>query len=443
METLNVFYEQLLEAVGASVDPATGFVSLGKHSLLVENKRLALPYKEVLDTPSPNVMVFHPAWEVISEKEHPALMKYRQLVSMTVNMAFYSGFIRCLNYASDVERQKTLSSVAKHFVAEASNALAPKKVNDAAVLFSRIYKNAMSRGGDKAFVNIIVARGAMHKGERIARLAFAKFDVYHQIMEAINNPGVDDSGKAKKTMTLFDVEIRLDMAKMLVRYYENVFPELVTSETGEKIYYVSSVVSSVGITLEALLRTFKQVADCINIVTDSLPKEEGESSAHISVAWYDRAPTLSAIESHIRSVPVQSTTPAQTFVTAKPATPTTVNTQQPISQAAQLMQPAAPVAYQQPQQPARPRTAAELLGGVPNMPVMQVQQQPAFGAFGGGFGVPQQNMFGNAFGVQQQPAFGAFGGNMFGVQQPSMFGASNGAFGGGFGGAVAAGGTLI
>ena len=466
MEVLGLFYKGILSAVGASVNPDTGFISLGSHPVTIDGKRAAIPNKTILEKANDNVSIFHPGWEVMGEKSSSVITRYISFINYRLNTVFFDMFTKTLSLAADVEGQKSVSSTVKMLIAAASGGCAPKKIHEAQVAFTKFFGKVNTSGNNRPFLSLLVVRGADYGGKRVARLATVKFDLYREMKKFIEDPGLDGNGKTVKEYDASGVPMKMDYCRMLVKFYEAVFPEL-TDKPNATGWYETAKHASIGITLDAALGSFNQMAMCLNLVHEALSatniNKDGFSEMRIDLSWNEIATGVSEIEKHVRSVPcglnesvvqpvvqkvVANTASAPVYNQApQPVAnniprgymPQPQQPQQPLVQYQAPQQVAAPVPYYGSQHTAAPRTAQELLmrsnGAYQPAPV-QFAQQPQYaggGYGGGGYGVPQQSIYGappvnqNVYGgygqQQQQPQYGGGYGtpmaNVYGQPMPN------------------------
>lgn len=450
MELLGRFYKGILSAVGASVNQDTGFISLGTHPVTIDGKRAAIPNKTILEKANDNVAIFHPGWEVMGEKTSSVITRYISLINYRLNTVFFDIFTKTLTLAADVEGQKTVSSTVKMLIAAASGGCAPKKIHDAKVAFTNFFQKVNTSGNNRPFLSLLVVRGADYGGKRVARLATVKFDLYRDMKKFIEDPGLDGNGKPIKEFDAFGIPMKMDYCRMLVKFYEAVFPEL-SDKPDASGWYETAKHASIGITLDAALGSFYQTAMCLNTIHEALSatniNKDGFSEMRIDLSWNEIASGVSEIEKHVRSVPcglnetlvapitqkvVANTTqapvynqgPEQQVVSNVPRGYMPQPQQQYVQQPQQVMPQPAPAPYYGGQQTAAPRTAQELLmrTNTPYQPapVQYVQQPQYVGNYGGGgYGAPQQqsiygappvnqNVYGGGYG-QQQPYGGGYG----------------------------------
>lgn len=281
------FYRQVLATAGCVVtdDDCVSYKAGDEKlkPLLVKGKRLVLPTQMQLSRADwENCIAFHPLSEDTRPGESPVLERLRMMLVSQLNTTITLLATQLLSLAASKDQHALLDAEQEEILPLLKNAT--QKTFD---LFVKKIVPQAFQAPNHQFVSMYLRRSAKLGNESFFRAGIAYFPFYEDLKkgeEKVFGVKIDSKRERETLLALFDY---------------------ILPHQDEKNYYSRGSDSDIGPSLDAILKTFKKIADPLNDVVARFAKFVGDDLM-IPMDWADSLENLNQFLPDIRDVPMLS-----------------------------------------------------------------------------------------------------------------------------------------
>ena len=288
MKLLDI-YRSLLRAAGLSVT-SDDYVSaqLGEkmYPTMVEGKRLVLPTMAQMSQPDPEKVrvFFHPLREHVMRGESEVIAKFRQCLTIRLNMVFATLGQSMLVIAADATNHRKLNPEQSEMLSVIKNVDETTVTNFAKVIHALNFNTK-----NKTFITLYLKRSGVVRGKTYSRAGIVGFPFYDELLKSTDN-------------TIFGVQVRVkDMAafKQMVEY---VLPKITEVEG-----YNQGTNVDTAPYMDVLMKTVLGISSTFNDILERFGENiEAGTELMMDSEWVESFENLDALRPQIMAIPAQA-----------------------------------------------------------------------------------------------------------------------------------------
>jgi hypothetical protein len=251
-----------------------------KEPAIIDTRRMVLPEPERLRSINKDdTIVFHPLSEAIVRGESVIVKKLKRQINIKLNYVVGTLAVSLLRLIASPDLHNRLTPAQSRLMTEVKEGDNKTHEN-----FLSLMVKTVSNDPERAFVNIYLRRGGMHKGKKYARLGVVTFPFYEAL--------IDENNKS------FD-KLRIKDRQAIKEVFEYIFQGIQIPDS-----YNDGSDSNIAPYLIALLNTSIGMTGSLNELVDIYEEHiDNAETCRFDDRWYEAMQDEALLLRESRSVP--------------------------------------------------------------------------------------------------------------------------------------------